>query len=412
MKVTMTMKENKKLQVMQGVLSGARTVIEASEILGLSERHGYRVLANIRNKGALGVIHGNRDRASARRTPDKIRDRIIELRSGIYKQFNDHQFTDDLVDEEGIKISRETVRKILRRAGISAERVVKRRKYRCRRKPRGKFGEMLQGDGSIHDWLEGRGAELTLTHFVDDATGVEWADFFERETTEGYFWVMHDIIKRHGLPQSLYVDMHSVFRVNREDTKEEQLSGRRPLTTFRRAMEELAIHIIYAESAPAKGRVERRGGLNQDRLVSELRKANACNLEEARVVLKKHLRKNNRRFARKPANPESAFIPLPEGCDLKQILCWKEERTVGCDNTISFQGKVFQIPASSCRISWAKCKVATHLCLDGSLHIFYKRQRIACFKNAGISWDALPTAPLNTTALGLHSPNLTFSLGQ
>lgn len=407
----LTMKENNRLMILQEVMARGRTVENAAMGMGVSERHCYRMLAKVRKFGGSGVIHGNRGREPANKISEKIRKKIIEIKKAAYDRFNDRHFRDELEDEEDINIGRESVRNLLRTAGIPATRQVKKRKHRSRRKPKERYGEMLQGDSSIHDWLEGRGPEITLTHFVDDAIGFEWADFFMRETTKGYFTVMMEILKNNSLPRSLYVDMHSTFRVNREDTLEEQLSGKRPLTTFGRAMQELAIPIIYAESAQGKGRVERRGGFNQDRLVSELRKANACTLESARKVLKKYLRKINRRFIKKAANPESAFIRLPEGCDLKQILCWKEERTVANDNTISFQGKSFQIPASSYRLSWAKCKVAVHLCLDGSLHIFYKRQRIAYYKKTKISWNDLPTVPLNTKALDIHSPTLTFSLG-
>lgn len=396
---------------MQEVIGGIRTVESAGRVLGITERHGYRVLANVRKKGALGVIHGNRGRESSLKIADKLKDQILQLRANVYDRFNDRHFTDELVDEEGLKIGRETVRKILRSAGIKAVKPAKKRKHRRRRKPMERFGEMLQGDASPHDWLEGRGPELALIHFVDDATGYEWADFSEKETTKGYLNLMMEILIKHGLPRCLYVDKHSVFRVNREDTVAEQFSGRRPLTTFGRAMEELAISIIFADSAQAKGRVERKGGANQDRLVSELRKANAKTIEEARIVLKKYLRKNNRRFSRKPASEESAFTAIPEDCDLKQILCWKEERVVANDNTISFQGRTYQIEASLQRISWAKCKVAVHVCLDGSLHIFYKRERIAYFKKAGINWNSLPDDPQNTRAIYANSPNLTFSLG-
>ena len=128
-------------------------------------------------------------------------------------------------------------------------------------------------------------------------------------------------------------------------------------------------------------------------------------------MLKEHLKKNNARFRRIPAKEESAFIPLPEGCDLNQILCWKEERTVENDNTIAFQGRAYQIPKSPLRSTWAKCKVAVHLCLDGSIHVFHKHERIAYFKNTGVSWNQLPMTPLNTEALQVHSPTLTFGCG-
>jgi hypothetical protein len=409
--VILTMKENRRVIVMQEVISGEKTVVKASNELEMSERQGWRVLARVRKKGALGVVHGNRGRVSSRRISNKIRERIVELRNGAYRGFNDRHFADDLADEEKINLGRETVRKILRVSKIPSVHPVKKRKHRLRRKPKDRFGEMIQGDSSPHDWLEGRGPWLDLVHFVDDATGHEWADFFEEETTYGYFTVMMRLLEINGIPRAVYIDKHSVFRVNRDQTREEQLSGKRPLTTFGRAMEELGIQMIYADSPQAKGRVERRGGLNQDRLVSELRKANASTPEEARQVLKRHLRKNNRRFAKKPASPESAFIPVPEGCDLKQILCWKEERTVANDNSFSFQGQSFQIPKSPLRATWAKCKVAVHLCLDGSVHVFHKHSQIAYFKNTRINWNDLPVAPLNTEALQVHSPTLTFSLG-
>lgn len=409
--VILSMEENKRVVVMQEVMSGKKTLEDAAGVLGMSERQGWRVLAKVRKKGALGVAHGNRGRSSTRRISDKIREKVVRLRKGDYAGFNDRHFAQELQDTENVDLGRETVRMILRGSGIPSVNLVKKRKHRLRRKPKDRFGEMLQGDSSPHDWLEGRGPRMDLVHFVDDAAGIEWADFFEEETTRAYFMVMMEILKKDGIPRSLYVDNHSVFRVNRDDTAEEQLSGKRPLTTFGRAMEDLGIQMIYADSPQAKGRVERRGGLNQDRLVSELRKANAKTLEEARVVLKAHLRKNNARFKKTPANPESAFIPTPEGLDLKQVLCWKEGRTVSNDNTISFHGRTYQIPKSTFRATWAKCKVAIHLCLDGSLHVFYKRERIAYFKQTGVDWNTLSISPTTTEALRTHSPLLTFSLG-
>ena len=396
---------------MQEVIAGERTLVEGVEGLGMSERQGWRLLGRVREKGALGVVHGNRGRSSSRRIADKIREKVIHLRRGVYSGFNDRHFTQELRDNEKIDLGRETVRRMLREACIASVHPVKKRKHRLRRQPKDQLGEMLQGDSSPHDWLEGRGPWLDLVHFIDDATNVEWADFFPEETTKAYFTVMLEILKSHGIPRSIYIDKHSVFRVNRDQTVEEQLSGKRPLTTFGRAMEELGVRMIYADSPEAKGRVERRGGLHQDRLVSELRKAGAATLEAARTALQEHLRKNNARFKRLATKEGSAFIPLPEGCDLKQILCWKEERTVSNDNTISFQGRSYQIPKSPLRSTWAKAKVAVHLCLDGSLHLFYKQERIAYFKQTGVDWNQLPVSPLNTRALSVHSPTLTFSLG-
>lgn len=411
-KVTLNMQENKRLIVLQEVQRREKTVFEAAQELEVSERQTYRLLSGLKRRGAEGVVHGNRGRGSKRRISEKIRRRVVELRRETYEGFNDRHFQEKL-ELEGIRMGRETVRKVLRGAGIEATVKKKRPKHRRRRERKERRGEMIQGDSSDHDWLEGRGPRLDLVHWVDDATGTEWADFFLQETTEGYFRTFRQILEEHGIPRSIYIDKHSVFRVNRDQTKEEQLENRRPLTTFGRAMEELGVRVIYAESAPAKGRVERRGGVHQDRLVSELRKAKVKTLEEARVVLKGHLKEFNRKFARKPKDPISAFLPIPEGFDLDQILCWKEERMVANDNTFSFQGGIYQLPRSPLRASWAKCRVAVHYCLDGSLRVFYKNERIAYFKNRNqkIQWEHLPIDPKITKNVMTQKSNLTFSRG-
>jgi hypothetical protein len=405
------MKENKRVMLMQEVIAGKKTVADASFEVEVSERQGYRILAKVREYGANGVMHGNKGRESQHRISDEVRAKVIRLRRGSYEGFNDRHFSDDLFEIEKIEIGRESVRTILRAAGIPATRKVKKRKHRHRRAPMERFGEMLQGDASDHDWLEGRGPRLTLVHFVDDATNYEWADLSYSENTESYYRLALDIFGKHGLPRMLYVDCHGVFKVNHEDTRYQQENGKRPLTQFGRAMQELSIAIIYATSPQAKGRVERRGGFNQDRLVSELRRAKVSTLEDARKVLKKHLRKINRRFICKPKIAGSAFTRLPEDLDLGQILCWKEERTVANDNTISFHGKTLQIPASSLRLSFAKAKVAVHLCLNGSIHVWHKHERIAYFKRLGVDLAMVPIISPEPAVLAAHSPALTFSLG-
>jgi transposase len=407
----LTMKENQRLKVLQEVMARERTVGEAAKLMRVSERHAYRMLASVRAQGALGIIHGNRSRTPWNKLDADTAAKIVHLRNKAYVGFNDRHFADELRDEEDIHVGREKVRLLLRTAGIASTKKVKKRRHRRCRTPMERFGELLQGDGSYHDWLEGRGPRLTLVHFVDDATGRAWGDFFHSETTESYFRVAMGIIKTEGIPRGFYVDRHAVFHVNRDDTMEEQFAGRRPLTQFGRAMEELAIPLFFAQSPQAKGRVERSGGVDQDRLVSELRKAGAATLEEARIVLKRYLRKKNRWFARKPAKDDSAFIPLPTGCDLKQILCWKEERVVANDNTVSFHGKKFQIPATPLRQTFAKAKVAVHLCLDGSIHLFHKQQRIGYCRKSGVDPAMVPIVPISSGVLNTHSPTLTFSPG-
>jgi transposase len=403
----LTVKKNQRLQVFQEVLAGERTVESASKAVGISERQGWRVLAAIRERGAFGVFHGNHGRRPWNKLSEQMAEKVLALRQSSYVGFNDRHFADELRDEEKIIIGRERVRTILRKSGIAAVKPQKKRKHRRRRDPRERFGELLQGDGSEHDWLEGRGPRLTLIHFVDDATNSHWGRFFYRESTEAYLTVMDEILRKHGLPRGLYVDFHGVFSVNQQ--VDEELS--RPLTQFGRAMEELAVGIVFATSPQAKGRVERWGGVDQDRLVSELRKTNACTIDEANRVLKRYLVKSNRRFVRPPKNPASAFTSLPEGCDLKQILCWKEERTVANDNTIAYHGQKLQLPKSPRMASLAKKKVVVHLCLDGSVHVFHRHERVVFFKRVGVDPGIVPIISAPHTVVAAHSPTLSFSLG-
>lgn len=374
------MKEQRRYEVMQEVISGRRTMVDAVQVLCITERHGYRIKARVKKGGAKGVVHGNRGRRPKIALPRSLLEEVVELRREKYKGFNDRQFTEKLVEVEGLEVSRETVRKVLRAAGIGPERKRRMPRHRQRRERRPREGQTLQMDGSPHDWLEGRGPELELIHSTDDATNKECGHFELAETTEGYFKLCMDIFSKNGLPESIYVDRHSIFWTDREQTREEQFLNKRPLTEFGRAMDELGVQMIYANSPQAKGRVERTGGTHQDRLVSELRLANAKTLEEANVVVRRYFRDYNRKFTKKAKEAEKAWRPIPEGLDMKHVLCWKDKRLVKNDNTVSLDGMILQIPPSDVRYSFAKATVEIHRLLDGTITIHYKNQEIAKFK--------------------------------
>lgn len=378
--INLSMKEVTRYEVMQQVIVGRRSMADVCQLLRIKERQGYRIKAAVIKKGVNGVIHGNRGRRPWNVLPTDLLERVVEFRRGKYIKFNDHHFTEKLVEEEGIRVSREKVRRVLRAAGIGPEREGRRSKHRLRRERRPREGQTLQMDGSPHDWLEGRGPELELIHGTDDATNKEWGHFEMAETTEGYFKRCMDIFSTHGLPESVYVDRHSIFWTDREQTQEEQFLNKRPLTEFGRAMDELGIRMIYANSPQAKGRVERTGGTHQDRLISELRLANAKTLEEANTVAKRYFRDYNRKFVKKAKEAEKAWRPIPEGLDLKHVLCWKNKRVVKNDNTVTLDGGVFQIPPSDVRYSFAKAVVEIHRLLDGTITIHYKNQQIVEFK--------------------------------
>jgi len=380
----LTMKDKNKIEVIVAVMDGKIEVRDAGKILSRSCRQIYRMLARIRKEGISGLIHKNRGRKSLRRINDKTGDKIISLVRGKYGGINDTHLKEILEREEDIKIGRETLRKMLRKAGIAAKRKRRHPKYRKRRERKESFGMFLQVDASHHDWLDGRGSLLVLVGAIDDATGYTWARFVPAETTWAYMNLMREIFLTHGMPLSLYSDRHSIFHTLREPTIIEQLKNIQPLTQFGRAMEELGINILKAWS-PHKGRVERLWGTLQDRLVVELRLAGAKNEKEANQVLDWFLPEHNKRFTLIPKLKESLFRKAPSLSQPDQILCLKETRIVNNDHTISFEGLILQIPSSNKFHSIAKQKVTVLQKQDGSIEITYKQKTIARFSTEAIT---------------------------
>ena len=376
---TLTMKETKRLEIIQRVFLGELTVQKAALVLGVSERQCYRVKARVTKGGVKGVVHGNRGRACKRKIKERTVKRIVELARGKYQGFNDHHLTEKLCSEEKITLSRETLRQLLRSHGIASPRKRRRIKHRSRRERRAAEGMMLQVDGSPHDWLEGRGPRLCLIGAIDDATGKVMGAFFEEaESSWAYFKLFSQIFKQHGLPQSVYSDRHSVFWTDREPTLQEQLINKRPTTEVGRGLEQLAVTLILAGSPQAKGRIERLWGTFQDRLVSELRLARAKTKLQAQKVLERYLPVHNRRFSKPAANAVPAWRKV-SSLQIDQALCFKDRRTVAKDNTLTFGGTVFQIPKKSPFISHANKRIDVHVLLDGAVELFYQNEKIASF---------------------------------
>src|SRR3990167_7160477 len=317
--MVLTMNNKKRIEVIMVVMDGKIDVRDAGRILNRCERQVYRMLASVREEGIKGLIHKNRGRESSRRIKDRIRDQIVTLVKRKYEGINDTHLKEILKRDERIEIGKETLRKMLRGAGIAPKRKRRRSKYRKCRQRKEAFGMMLQVDASCHDWLEGRGPILTLGGAKDDATGDFWGRFVPAETTWSYMNLMKEIFLTHGLPLSLYSDRHSIFHSLREPTIIEQLKNIQPLTQFGRAMEELGINILKAWS-PHKGRVERLWGTLQDRLVVELRLAGAKNEKEANQVLDWFLPEHNKRFTLIPKLKESLFRKAPSLSQPDQIL--------------------------------------------------------------------------------------------
>lgn len=375
---TLTMQDEKRLDVIQRVYRSELTVKQAALVMGVSERQCYRVKARVGKAGAKGVVHGNRGRACKGKIKEKVIRRVVELARGKYKDFNDHHLTEKLKEQEQIDLSREKVRRILRAEGIASPRKRRGIKHRSRRERRAAEGMMLQVDGSPHDWLQGRGPRLCLIGAIDDATSKVMGAFFApAESSWGYFTLFSDTFREYGLPQSIYTDCHSVFWTDREPTLEEQLINKKPTTEVGRGLAELGVTLILAHSPQAKGRIERLWNTFQDRLVSELRLAKAKTMEQAQVVLERYIAVYNRKFS-KPAKAESAWRKV-SSLEIERALCFKQQRTVAKDNTIAFEGTVLQIPRTSPFRSYANKRIDVHVLLDGAVEVFYKTEKIAAF---------------------------------
>jgi hypothetical protein len=300
-----------------------------------------------------------------------VRECILQLARTTYAGFNDHHLCEKLVEKEGLSLGRETLRRLLRSAGIGSPRKRRAPTHRQRRLPRPREGEMLLLDASLHRWLEDRGPQLTLLGFLDDATRrILVAEFFLTEDARGYFRLLHRLLRRFGVPLSFYGDRHSVFVRNDDHwSVEEQLAGRREPTQFGRALDQLGITYIAAHSPQAKGGIERLWGTFQDRLTSELRLAGAHDLGTSNQVLRHFLPDHNRRFGRAPRQAEKAWRPAPENLD--RICCFHHQRSVGNDNVVQWNGRHFQIPPQPRRFSFAGAKVQLVESLEGKVSIYY-----------------------------------------
>lgn len=383
-RVTMNLKELKRMQMLQQIEAGQMTAGQAAEILGVSLRHTRRIIARYREQGAEGLVHGNRGRPAHNRITGAVRAKIEDLAKGKYRDYNDSHLTDELEDEwPELQVSRSTVRRIRRGGGYGSPRKRRPPRHRRRRERKPQAGMLLQTDGSRHDWLEGRGPWLTLIAYIDDATNeVSGAVFREEEDAAGYFMGLQAICRRKGVPAAIYADQHTIFQSPAEASLEQQLADEQPLSQFGRLLDELGIELIEAHSPQAKGRIERLWGTWQDRLVKALREANASNIEEANQVLVKFLPKHNRRFMVEPAQSGSAYVPWPKEYRLGTFFCFKHQRTVTNDNTIAFDGHRLQIPPGPKRRSYAKTRVDVWQLLDGRLEVRYQGERLVIFKPA------------------------------
>src|SRR5271168_905378 len=372
----LSQKELQRVAVISRCVKEGLACARAAELLGLSVRQIKRLKKRLREDGEAALAHANRGRPSQRRVPEAVRERIVRLARGKYAGFNDHHLCEKLVEHEGLALSRETLRRLLRRQGLGSPRKRRAPAHRQRRVRVAQLGELVQLDGSPHDWLEGRGPRLTALGMQDDATGkILAAEFFSSETTFGYLCLLRQLLRRYGVPLAFYGDRSGVFvRHDAHWTVEEQLAGKRQPTQFGRALEQLGVTFITAHSPQAKGRVERLWGVLQDRLCSELRLAQAADLHSANAVLRQFIGDYNRRFARQPREATTAWRSAPQ--NLERICAFHHERVVSNDNVVQWEGRRWQIPQQARRFSFAGATVQIYQALDGRVSLYYGDTRL------------------------------------
>lgn len=373
-KLPMGQKELLRSRVMARVAEGQLSLKEASLKLKVSYRQAKRILRRYRQQGEEGLLHKLQGRISNNRLDPGLVSRVLTEYRASYGGFGPTLASEKLKEREGIQIGVETLRQLLLREGLW-ERKKRARGYHARRRPRERFGELVQFDGSDHDWFEGREPRCCLMNMVDDATGTTLAFLSPHETTEAAMRLLWAWIKKYGIPQAVYCDRKNAFVIDREPTIEEQLKGITPKSHFERACDRLGIEVIVASSPEAKGRVERNHGVYQDRFVKELRLEGISTIEKANEYLKRqYVPKINAKFAKPALEPEDAHVPLLDGYDLRDVFCREQQRVVSRDYVIQFEHHVYRIPRETLPRPRPGDKVTIRVWLDGSIHVYWKER--------------------------------------
>lgn len=360
--LSMSTEERYRLKLLTQVQQRQMTYREAAEHLKLSERQVYRLMRRYQSEGDAGLIHRLRGKPSNRGQRHSIRQHVVGLYRQQYGDYGPTLFAEQLLSAHSIALDHETVRRWLRNDGITHfER--RRRKHRRKRERRSAMGELVQFDGSPHDWFEGRGAPCCLLHAIDDASGRIFLRFAPSENSADVLATLRIYCERFGIPKALYIDHGSVFYAENK------------LTDVGRAMRTLGVEMIFANSPQAKGRVERGNRTQQDRLIKALRRKNISTIAQANQYLKaEYLQEHNERFAHTEGLPD--VHRSGAGYDLTNIFCFQTERYVRHDFTITLDGEYIQLERSDAPLPPPRHIVTVRRWLDGSLHLFWHEQEL------------------------------------
>jgi hypothetical protein len=381
--ITMSRREVSRLHILHQTVEKKVTQREAAGFMGLSDRQVRRLIKRLRAEGDEGICHRGRGKAANHRIPTRVKARALALFQAHYQDFNLTHATEKLGEVHRITLHAETLRLWLNAADIPYKKR-KAKRHRRWRERKAHCGELVQVDGSHHDWFEGRGPAGVFLGYIDDATNTVWGRFYDYEGTWPALDSLKRYIRQYGRPLSVYLDKHTTYKSWAKPTIEEQLSDQRPMSQVERSLAELEIDVIHANSPQAKGRVERLFKTLQDRLVREMRLLGIKSVVAANAFLESYLPTYNRRFARPAASTADLHRPAPSSRELDRILCIKEERTVKNDFTIAHHGALYQLDHAT----RAK-KVTVEERLDGTLRITYHAQELR--------YRAIPARPPNVT---------------
>jgi transposase len=384
-RVMMSGKELRRVHVLRQALEKKITQGQAGEALGLTTRTIRRLLQRVQADGDVGLVHRGRGKPSNRRIPTTIKTQALGLYARRYADFGPTLAAEKLAERHGITLSAETLRRWLQARGIDHFRRRPRR-HRAWRERKPHVGELLQLDGSHHDWFEGRGPRCVLMAYIDDASSRVYARFYEYEGTIPALDSVQRYVRQYGIPLAVYADRHTTYQSPAQPTVAEQLAGAEPTSQFGRALGELGVALIPAHSPQAKGRIERLFKTFQDRVVKEMRLAGVSTRDAANQFLAAYLPIYNRRFTVAPAQAADLHRPRPAAHVLEPILCLKTTRLVRRDWTVAHHGRLYQIdqPVQT-------TQVVVEDRLDGTLRIRHHGQ--------SLRYHAIPARPKKIMAV-------------
>ncbi|HAM53060.1 MAG TPA: ISNCY family transposase [Nitrospiraceae bacterium] len=369
-RITMSQKESNRLYVIRQAMDKAITQEQAAALLDITARQVRRIVRSVRKEGDAGICHRSRGKRAHNRIPDRIKDKATALCRDRYREFGPTHASEKLLKVHHMTVSDETLRGWFQQEHIPY-RSRKKRPHRQWRTRKAHRGEMVQMDGSHHDWFEGRGPACVLMGYIDDATGRVYARFYEYEGTLPAMDSFKRYIRLYGLPRSVYLDRHTTYKSMARQTVAEELNDIRPMSHFEKSMAELGVEVIHAYSPQAKGRIERLFGTFQDRVVKEMRLAGVTNIGEGNTFLDGYLPEYNRRFAKEAAKRANYHRPIVNKRALDTILSIRTERALRNDFTITHNKKLYQIK-SNIRAK----KIIVQERTDGSMRVLHNGLRL------------------------------------